>query len=99
MVTPPHIPGPYEHRGAYQQHNNPNGIYQGPPPVQGIPPIVINNAASSSASAAAVAGGGYYRGRRRQSFWVHFWLLLFTAGLGNIAYALYVGHWNKVRGM
>lgn len=59
------------------------------------PPVVINNVSSSSAS--AVAGAGYGR-RRRQSFAVHFWLFLFTAGLGNVLYAVYVSRWNRARG-
>lgn len=66
------------------------------PPVQpyaGVPPIVINNVSSAS----AVAGAGYGR-RRRQSFAVHFWLFLFTAGLGNVVYAWYVNRWNRGRG-
>lgn len=58
---------------------------------------MINNVATSSASAAAGAGYGYGR-RRRQSGAVHFWLFLFTAGLGNLVYAWYVGRWNRVRG-
>ncbi|MEV5816029.1 hypothetical protein [Streptomyces mutabilis] len=52
---------------------------------------------SAAASAAAFAGG--YGRRKRQSFWAHFWLFLFTAGLGNIVYAWYVSDWNKKRGL
>lgn len=65
----------------------------------GHPPnIVINNVSSASASASAVAGG-YGRRRRRQSLWVHVWLFLFTAGLGNVLYAVYVSRWNRDRGL
>ncbi|MGW1539196.1 hypothetical protein ACWCPM_02675 [Streptomyces sp. NPDC002309] len=62
-------------------------------------PIIINNnvAASASASAAAFAGG--YGRRRRQSAMVHLVLFLFTAGIGNIVYALYISSWNKKRGL
>jgi len=60
-------------------------------PYAGVPPIVINNVASSAASASA---GGWGR-RRRQSFAVHCWLFLFTAGLGNVVYAAYVSRWNR----
>ncbi|GGQ10092.1 hypothetical protein ACFFKE_27700 [Streptomyces mutabilis] len=60
-------------------------------------PIIINNNVSAAASAAAFAGG--YGRRKRQSFWAHFWLFLFTAGLGNIVYAWYVSDWNKKRGL
>lgn len=66
----------------------------------GMPAIIINNnvSASASASAAAVAGGFAVR-RRRQSFWVHFWLLVFTAGIGNVFYAMSVSRWNRDRGL
>ncbi|MEU1853951.1 hypothetical protein ABZ499_33010 [Streptomyces sp. NPDC019990] len=62
-----------------------------------MPPIVINNVSSASASASAVAGG--YGRRRRQSVWAHFWLFLFTAGIGNVLYAMYVSNWNRARGL
>ncbi|MFM9590758.1 hypothetical protein ACKI16_29650 [Streptomyces scabiei] len=64
-------------------------------PYAGVPPIVnINNVVSSS----AVAGAGYGR-RRRQSAAVHFWLFLFTAGIGNVLYAMHVSRWNRMRGL
>lgn len=67
-------------------------------PAGGQPTIIINNSSSASASAAA-AVGGFGRGRRkRQSGWVHLWLFLFTAGLGNILYAVYVARWNRRHG-
>ncbi|MGA5202750.1 hypothetical protein [Streptomyces variegatus] len=71
---------------------------QQPPgqPYQG-PPIVINNVSSASASASAVAGG--YGRRRRQSATVHFWLFLFTAGIGNVLYAMHISRWNRERGL
>ncbi|MEV5677282.1 hypothetical protein [Streptomyces sp. NPDC052179] len=70
------------------------------PAAQGAEPpnITINNNVAASASATAVAGGFGRAGRRRQSFWVHLWLFLFTAGLGNIAYAMYISRWNRRRG-
>ncbi|MEW2133574.1 hypothetical protein [Streptomyces sp. NPDC005435] len=61
-----------------------------------LPPIIINNNVSSFASAGAFGGGVR---RRRQSFWVHFWLLLFTAGLGNVVYAMHISRWNRDRGL
>ncbi|MFJ8884746.1 hypothetical protein ACIRJR_15250 [Streptomyces sp. NPDC102402] len=64
----------------------------------GMPPIIINNNVAASASASAVAGGFAVR-RRRQSFWVHFWLLMFTAGIGNVFYAMSVSRWNRDRGL
>ncbi|WP_329042985.1 hypothetical protein OHT61_31905 [Streptomyces sp. NBC_00178] len=69
-------------------------------PQPGMPPIIINNnvAASSSASATAIAGGFGSR-RRRQSFWVHFWLFMFTMGIGNVVYAMSVSRWNRDRGL
>lgn len=62
----------------------------------GVPPIVIQNVSSSSASASASAG---YGRRRRQSFAVHCWLFLFTAGIGNVIYASYISRWNRERGL
>jgi hypothetical protein len=55
------------------------------------PIFVINN----SVSAMAVAGR---HGRRRQSPVVHFWLLLLTAGVGNVVYAVNVSRWNRNHG-
>ncbi|MFD8914538.1 hypothetical protein [Streptomyces sp. NPDC059575] len=60
------------------------------------PSIIINNNVSSFASAGAFGGGVR---RRRQSFWVHFWLFWFTAGLGNVVYAMYISRWNRDRGL
>jgi hypothetical protein len=37
-------------------------------------------------------------GRRRQSFWVHFWLFLLTAGIGNVLYAMHISRWNRDHG-
>lgn len=76
---------------------------QQPPHPYGQPPtIIINNttsaAASASASAAAFAGGGGFR-RRRQSMAVHFWLFMFTMGIGNVFYAMHVNRWNRERGL
>ncbi|WP_433916917.1 hypothetical protein [Streptomyces sp. NBC_01744] len=70
-------------------------------PVQvGQPPtIIINNGSSAAASALAVVGGYGRLGRRRQSFWAHFWLFMFTAGIGNGFYALHVSRWNRARGL
>ncbi|MEU6628389.1 hypothetical protein ABZ905_08855 [Streptomyces parvus] len=65
-------------------------------PAGGQPAIIINN--SSSASASAAVGGFGRAGRRRQSGWVHLWLFLFTAGLGNVLYAVYVSRWNRRHG-
>ncbi|WP_369188946.1 hypothetical protein [Streptomyces sp. R08] len=70
-------------------------------PVQpyGQPPtIIINNSSSATASAAAFIGGGGLR-YRRQSLWVHFWLFMFTAGIGNVFYAMHVSRWNRDRGL
>lgn len=68
-------------------------------PAYGQPPnIIINNMSSASASAVASAGG-YGLRRRRQSFWTHFWLFMFTAGLGNVVYAAYINKWNRDRGL
>lgn len=66
-------------------------------PYAGVPPIVINNV--SSASAAASAAAGYGGRRRRQSFAVHCWLFLFTAGIGNVIYAAHISRWNRERGL
>ncbi|MYV52525.1 hypothetical protein [Streptomyces sp. SID3212] len=64
------------------------------------PTIIINNTTTTSAaaSAAAFAGGASLR-RRRQSLWAHFWLLMFTAGIGNFFYAAHVSRWNRDRGL
>ncbi|MFD5803877.1 MULTISPECIES: hypothetical protein [unclassified Streptomyces] len=62
------------------------------------PTIIINNNNSVAASAAAVVGGVGLR-RRRQSVLVHFWLFMFTAGIGNVFYAMHVSRWNRDRGM
>ncbi len=62
------------------------------------PTIIINNSSSAAASASAVIGGAGVR-RRRQSFGVHFWLFLFTAGIGNVFYAMHVSRWNRDRGL
>ncbi|MEU6235438.1 hypothetical protein [Kitasatospora sp. NPDC047058] len=63
------------------------------------PQIVINNSAASSASAAAAAAVTAGRPpRRRQSAAVHVVLFLFTAGLGNVLYALSVNSWNRRHG-
>lgn len=72
---------------------------QQPAQVYGQPPtIIINNNSSAAASAAAVVGGPGPR-RRRQSLWVHFWLFMFTAGIGNVFYAMHVSRWNQDRGL
>ncbi|MFF9046459.1 hypothetical protein [Streptomyces parvulus] len=73
-------------------HQQPGQPY-GPPPT-----IIINNNNSAAASAAAVVGGVGLR-RRRQSAFVHFWLFMFTAGIGNVFYAMHVSRWNRDRGM
>lgn len=79
------------------QGHNPGPYSQQPHPGYALPPIVINNVASSSASAAAAAHGG--RGyRKTQSVGVHVVLFLFTAGIGNIFYAISVSNWNKRHG-
>ncbi|MEU8531709.1 hypothetical protein [Streptomyces parvulus] len=64
----------------------------------GQPPTIIINNTSAAASAAAVVGGVGLR-RRRQSAFVHFWLFMFTAGIGNVFYAMHVSRWNRDRGM
>ncbi|MFI1471811.1 hypothetical protein [Streptomyces wuyuanensis] len=72
---------------------------QQPAQTYGQPPtIIINNSSSAAASAAAVIGGAGLR-RRHQSLWVHFWLLRFTAGIGNVFYAMHVSRWNRDRGL
>ncbi|WP_327290200.1 hypothetical protein [Streptomyces sp. NBC_01198] len=63
------------------------------------PTIIINNTSSASASASAAAFvGGAGLSRRRQSAAVHFWLFMFTAGIGNYFYAAHVNRWNRERG-
>lgn len=72
---------------------------QQPAQTYGQPPtITINNISSAAASAASVIGGAGLR-RRRQSLWAHFWLLMFTAGIGNVFYAMHVSRWNRDRGL
>ncbi|MER7661929.1 hypothetical protein [Streptomyces sp. NPDC096193] len=72
---------------------------QQPAQAYGQPPtIIINNSSSAAASAAGVIGGVGLR-RRRQSLWVHFWLLMFTAGIGNVFYAMHLSRWNRDRGL
>ncbi|MET7289306.1 hypothetical protein [Streptomyces sp. NPDC005573] len=66
---------------------------QGGQPYAAQPPIVINNAVSATAFA-----GGAFR-RRRQSMGVHVVLFCFTAGIGNVLYAMYISRWNKDRGL
>lgn len=72
---------------------------QQPAQVGQPPTIIINNTSSSSASAAAFVGGYGGVRRRRQSFWAHFWLFMFTAGIGNVFYAMHVSRWNRARGL
>ncbi|MFD3697737.1 hypothetical protein ACFWUZ_16550 [Streptomyces sp. NPDC058646] len=73
----------------------PAQAHYGPPPT-----IIINNNTSSSATASAAAMiGGVGPRRRRQSLAVHFWLFLFTAGIGNVFYAMHVSRWNRDRGL
>ncbi|WP_405506826.1 hypothetical protein OG323_08730 [Streptomyces cyaneofuscatus] len=62
------------------------------------PIIIVNNNNSSAASAAAAIGAVGLR-RRRQSLWAHFWLLMFTVGIGNVFYAMHVNRWNRDRGL
>ncbi|MGW7261938.1 hypothetical protein [Streptomyces sp. NPDC054842] len=72
---------------------------QQPAQPYGQPPtIIINNSNSAVASSAAFIGGAGFR-RRHQSLWVHFWLLMFTAGIGNVFYAAHVNRWNRDRGL
>ncbi|MCL2189024.1 MAG: hypothetical protein FWC16_08950 [Defluviitaleaceae bacterium] len=62
--------------------------------VQNQNPMVFMNAgggaSSSSSSSAAAASGGMREPFPRQSILVHLLLLLFTAGIGNIIYFLYI---------
>jgi hypothetical protein len=69
-----------------------------PQPYGQPPTIIIHNNNSAVASSAAVVGGTGFR-RRRQSLWVHFWLLMLTAGIGNVFYAMHVNRWNQDRGL
>jgi hypothetical protein len=62
------------------------------------PTIIIHNNNSAAASAATLIGGAGLR-RRRQSLWAHFWLFMFTAGIGNVCYAMHVSRWNRDRGL
>ncbi|MFB8771902.1 hypothetical protein [Streptomyces broussonetiae] len=71
---------------------------QQPAQPYGQPPTIIINNSSSAAASAAVIGGAGLR-RRRQSLWAHFWLLMFTAGIGNVFYAVHVSRWNRDRGL
>jgi len=93
------MPGPTEKPPQGPQH-----MSIPPQPGGYAPPhIVINNTVSPSATAAAsaAAGAGYWPGarKRRQSFWVHFWLFMFTAGIGNAIYAWWISRWNAERGL
>ncbi|MFJ7948768.1 hypothetical protein ACIQ6K_34835 [Streptomyces sp. NPDC096354] len=36
-------------------------------------------------------------GRRRQSCWDHFWMFMFTTGIGNVFYAMHVSRWDRDR--
>ncbi|MEU3051383.1 hypothetical protein ABZ705_33670 [Streptomyces sp. NPDC006984] len=72
---------------------------QQPAQPHGQPPTIIINS-SSSAAASSVSGlGGAGLRRRRQSLWAHFWLLMFTAGIGNVFYWMHVSRWNRDRGL
>ncbi|MFH8468994.1 hypothetical protein [Streptomyces sp. NPDC017991] len=72
---------------------------QQPAQPYGQPPtIIINNSSSAVAASASFIGGTGLR-RRRQSLWVHFWLFMFTAGIGNVLYGMYVNRWNRDRGL
>ncbi|MET8023737.1 hypothetical protein AB0D78_33595 [Streptomyces avermitilis] len=62
------------------------------------PTIIINNSSSAVASSTSVIGGVGLR-RRRQSLWVHFWLFMLTAGIGNVLYGMHVSRWNRDRGL
>ncbi|MFD8335529.1 hypothetical protein ACFV42_23145 [Streptomyces solisilvae] len=53
---------------------------------------------SDSLASAAAASGGRVAPERRQSFWVHFWLGVFTLGIGNVVYAWRISKWNADRG-
>ncbi|MET9126415.1 hypothetical protein [Streptomyces sp. NPDC004528] len=70
---------------------------QQPAQPYGQPTIIINNI-SAAASSASFVGGASLR-RRRQSLWVHFWLFMFTAGIGNVLYGMHVSRWNRDRGL
>ncbi|MCM2391348.1 hypothetical protein [Streptomyces albipurpureus] len=73
---------------------------QQPSQPYGQPPtIIINNSSSSSAASSAGFVGGAGVRRRHQSLWVHFWLFMFTAGIGNILYGMHVSRWNRDRGL
>ncbi|MER7822845.1 hypothetical protein ABTX85_09810 [Streptomyces sp. NPDC096097] len=80
---------------AHPQNPYPQQNQQYPHP--GMPPIIINNSAASSASAAA-GGYGWRPPYRRQSAGVHILLFLFTAGIGNIIYAMNITSWNRRHG-
>jgi len=90
------MPGPAEQpiRGS-NYHTQPSGYAP--------PNITINNtvAPSVSAKASAMAEFGYGppARKRRQSFWAHFWLAMFTAGIGNAVYAWWISRWNAKRGL
>jgi hypothetical protein len=63
-----------------------------PWPVLGAAAGARLRGATSSASAAA---GAFVRSYRKHSFWVHFWLFLFTAGIGNYFYWRSINRWNR----
>lgn len=91
----PH-PGPSPMHGAPHTAPGQPAYPYGPPayqPPAPMPPVVINNAVNAT----AMAGG--YGWRKRNSVAVHVVLFLFTAGLGNIAYAWYVHNWNRRHGL
>ncbi|MER5478505.1 hypothetical protein ABT026_16245 [Streptomyces sp. NPDC002734] len=103
-------PNPQHQPPQWQQQPTPQGAAQqpapqwqaappqwqpAPPQWQQPPPVVINN--NVSAMASAVAYGGMRR--RRQSVAAHFWLFLFTAGIGNVLYAMHISRWNRIRGL
>lgn len=71
---------------------------QRPAQPYGQPTFIINNTISAAASSASFVGGASLR-RRRQSLWVHFWLFMFTAGIGNVLYGMHVSRWNRDRGL
>ncbi|WGT47102.1 hypothetical protein [Tessaracoccus lacteus] len=48
---------------------------------------------------AIVGGVPVYLQRKRNNPWAHALLFLFTGGIGNLAYAGYVWHWNTTRGL
>ncbi|WP_459962077.1 hypothetical protein [Nocardia sp. IFM 10818] len=72
----------------------PQAVYPAPPqwaPPMYQQPIVINNVVHQPA-----AFYGYRNRRhRKQSGWVHLLLFVFTMGIGNIAYALYIESENR----